>query len=124
MKVWFPRSGNILNGTQRQTWAAAGAQLQRLFWASTGTKDPDTPDALYIEVLAAPDTINSMPEKTLLAFAEHGQLHSALPADGGDAEAILAEFAHAGDDYGTLAAQLQRECAAVPLEDAHILWQR
>jgi len=101
----------LLKSKRWQTLAAAGARPQRLLWASTGTKDPDAPDTLYIEALAAPDTINTMPEKTLLAFAEHGQMHSALPTDGGDAEAMLAEFAHADVDYGALAAQLQREGA-------------
>jgi transaldolase len=91
--------------------AGAGARPQRLLWASTGTKDPAAPDTLYIEALAAPDTINTMPEKTLLAFAEHGQMKGAMPADGGDAEAMLAEFARAGVDDEALAAQLQREGA-------------
>lgn len=99
----------LLKSKRWQTLAVAGGRTQRLLWASTGTKDPDAPDTLYIEALAAPDTINTMPEKTLLAFAEHGQIHSALPTDGGDAEAMLAEFAHADVDYGALAAQLQRE---------------
>ncbi|MGB5613750.1 MAG: transaldolase [Sedimenticolaceae bacterium] len=99
----------LLKSKRWQTLAAAGAQPQRLLWASTGTKDPDAPDTLYIEALAAPDTINTMPEKTLLAFAEHGQIHSALPTDGGDAEAMLAELAQTGVDDGALAAQLQRE---------------
>ena len=74
-----------------QKLAAAGAQAQRLLWASTGTKDPAAPDTLYIEALAAPDTINTMPEKTLLAFADHGQLRQALPFDGGDAAAVPAD---------------------------------
>ncbi|MGB5450680.1 MAG: transaldolase [Sedimenticolaceae bacterium] len=99
----------LLKSKRWQTLAAAGARPQRLLWASTGTKDPDAPDTLYIEALAAPDTINTMPEKTLLAFAEHGQIHSALPTDGGDAEAMLAELAQTGVDDGALAAQLQRE---------------
>ncbi len=89
--------------------AAAGALPQRLLWGSTGTKDPDASETLYIEALAAPDTINTMPEKTLLAFADHGQVKGELPADGGDAEALLAEFARVGVDDATLAAQLQRE---------------
>ena len=75
--------------------AAAGAQPQRLLWASTGTKDPAAPDTLYVEALAAPDTINTIPEKTLQAFAEHGKLGARMPVDGGDAEAVLAEFARA-----------------------------
>ena len=84
--------------------ADAGARPQRLLWASTGTKDPAAPDTLYIEALAAPDTINTMPEKTLLAFAGHGEVQAALPADGGDAGEVLAEFARAGVDHMVLAA--------------------
>jgi transaldolase len=80
-----------------------------LLWASTGTKDPDAPDTLYIEALAAPDTINTIPEKTLRAFADHGQVDGALPVDGGAAEQVLAEFTQAGVDETALAAQLQRE---------------
>ena len=91
--------------------AEAGAQPQRLLWASTGTKDPDAPDTLYIEALAAPDTIDTIPEKTLLAFAEHGALKGAMAEDGGDAEAMLARFAEAGVDIDTLALQLQHEGA-------------
>jgi transaldolase len=89
--------------------AAAGARPQRLLWASTGTKDPQASDTLYIEALAAADTINTMPDKTLLAFADHGTVHGELPADGGDAEAMLAEFARAGVDDAALAEQLLRE---------------
>lgn len=88
--------------------AAADARPQRLLWASTGTKDPNAADTLYVEALAAPDTINTMPEKTLHAFADHGELHGVLPADGGDAEAVLAEFVHAGVDCTALADRLQR----------------
>ena len=70
-------------------WQAGSCRRrpQRLLWASTGTKDPEAPDTLYIEALAAPDTINTMPDKTLLAFADHGQVSGEMPADGGDAEA-------------------------------------
>jgi transaldolase len=89
--------------------AAGGARPQRLLWASTGRKDPQTSDTLYIEALAAPDTINTMPDKTLLAFADHGTLSGELPADGGDAETILAEFARAGVDTAALSEQLLRE---------------
>jgi transaldolase len=91
--------------------AAAGAQPQRLLWASTGTKDPAAPDTLYVQALAAPDTINTMPEKTLLAFADHGKVHGVMPVDGGDAERVLQEFAHDGVDQAQLAAQLQHEGA-------------
>src|SRR6266542_3694467 len=89
--------------------ADSGARPQRLLWASTGTKDPAASDTLYIEALAAPDTINTMPEKTLHAFAEHGEVKGALPTDGGDAEEMLGAFARAGVDDAALAAQLQRE---------------
>ena len=92
--------------------AGAGAAPQRLLWASTGTKDPKASDVLYIKALAAPDTINTMPEKTLLAFADHGALGEVLPEDGGDAETVIAAFAKAGVDDEKLAADLQREGAA------------
>ena len=89
--------------------AGTGARPQRLLWASAGTKDPAASNTLYIEALAAPDTINTMPEKTLHAFAEHGEVKGALPTDGGDAEKSLGAFAQAGVDDAALAAQLQRE---------------
>ena len=89
--------------------AAAGARPQRLLLASTGTKDPSASDTLYIEALAAPDTINTMPEKTLLAFADHGKVHGAMPADGGDADSIFAEAQRQGIDDEALAAKLQRD---------------
>jgi transaldolase len=89
--------------------AEIGARPQRLLWASTGTKDPDASDTLYIEALTAADTINTMPEKTLLAFAEHGEVKDALSFDGGDAEEMIASFVQAGVDVAELAAQLQRE---------------
>ena len=92
--------------------ATAGAQPQRLLWASTGTKDPQASDVLYIKALAAPETINTIPEKTLLAFADHGELGEILPEDGGDAEKVIATFAKAGIDDEKLAADLQREGAA------------
>jgi transaldolase len=92
-----------------QKLSAAGAQPQRLLWASTGTKDPTAPDTLYIEALAAPDTINTIPDRTLHAFAEHGKLNGVLPADGGDAEEVLAAFAQKGVDDAVVAGQLQRE---------------
>jgi len=90
---------------------AAGARVQRLLWASTGTKDPQALDTLYIEVLAAPDTINTIPDKTLLAFADHGQVSGALPVDGGDAEHVIAEFRRLRVDDAALADQLQVEGA-------------
>ncbi|MEO6804465.1 MAG: transaldolase [Granulicella sp.] len=88
-----------------------GMRPQRLLWASTGTKDPDASDTLYVNALAAPFTINTMPDATLLAFADHGTLGGVMPADGGDAEATLAKFTKAGIDYDQLAEDLQREGA-------------
>jgi transaldolase len=90
---------------------AAGARKQRMLWASTGTKDPKAPAGLYVEALAAPDTIDTMPEKTLLAVAVGGTLKSVMAKDGGDAEQVLAEFAKAGIDIDALAARLQVEGA-------------
>ena len=89
--------------------AQAGARPQRLLWASTGTKDPQAPDTLYIDALAAPDTINTMPDKTLLAFADHGRVGAPMPVGGGYAEAVLDELRREGVDDDALAAQLQRE---------------
>jgi transaldolase len=89
----------------------AGAQPQRLLWASTGTKDPKASDVLYVKALAAPDTINTIPEKTLLAFADHGTVGDVLRVDGGDAEKVITAFARAGIDDEKLAAELQREGA-------------
>ena len=89
----------------------AGARPQRLLWASTGTKDPQASDVLYVKALAAPFTVNTMPEGTLKALADHGELSSVLSADGGDCEEVLAKFAKAGIDVDALAAQLQDEGA-------------
>jgi transaldolase len=102
---------DLLNSPRWQKLAEAGAQPQRLLWASTGTKDPAAPDTLYVEALAAPDTINTIPEKTLQAFADHGKTGSALPNDGGYAEEVLEEFRREGIDDEALAARLQREGA-------------
>jgi transaldolase len=88
-----------------------GARPQRLLWASTGTKDPKASDTLYIKGLAAPLTVNTMPEPTLKALADHGEAGAILPADGGDCEEILAQFAKAGVDVDELAARLQDEGA-------------
>ncbi|HEY1991297.1 MAG TPA: transaldolase [Gammaproteobacteria bacterium] len=88
---------------------AAGARKQRLLWASTGTKDPDASDTLYVEALAAPDTIDTMPDKTLEAFDDHGELRGVLPEDGGDVEQELADFKTHGIRTDALAARLQEE---------------
>ena len=93
--------------------AAKGARAQRLLWASTGTKSKALPDTYYVTALAAPQTVNTMPEATLLACADHGQVGALLPADGGDAEAILQRIGQAGVDIDALAADLQvKGCAA------------
>ena len=85
----------------------AGARPQRLLWASTGTKDPNASDTLYVEAFAAPDTIDTVPEKTLKAFADHGQVRGVMAADGGDAEVTLARLARAGVNVDALATRLQ-----------------
>jgi transaldolase len=102
----------LLDSPRWQRLADAGARAQRLLWASTGTKDPEASDVLYITALAAPGTLNTMPEKTLLAFADHGEVGELLPADGGDADEVLARFAEAGIEHSELAAKLQRDGAA------------
>jgi len=89
----------------------AGARPQRLLWASTGTKDPKASDVLYVKALAAPFTVNTMPEGTLKALAEHGDVGATIPADGGDSEEELARFAEAKIDVHALAKQLQDEGA-------------
>ena len=102
---------DLLASSRWEGLARAGAQPQRLLWASTGTKDPKASDVLYIEALTAPDTINTMPSETLLAFADHGKVGDPLPMDGGDAEETLARFRKVGVEDTGLAAQLQREGA-------------
>ena len=94
-----------------QRLANSGARAQRLLFASTGTKDPKASDVLYIGALAAPNTVNTMPEETLLAFAEHGQASGVIPRGGADCEQVLAEFGRAGIDVAKLGADLQAEGA-------------
>jgi transaldolase len=101
----------LLSSPRWQRVYNAGARPQRLLWASTGTKDPEASDVLYIKALAAPLTVNTMPEGTLKALADHGELGPLLPADGGDCEEVLTQFAKAGIDVDALAAQLQDEGA-------------
>lgn len=102
---------SLLESQQWKRMQGAGAQPQRLVWASTGTKDPQASDVLYVKSLAAPMTINTMPEVTLKALANHGELGPALPTDGGDCEQVLAAFSEAGVDIDALAVRLQREGA-------------
>ena len=99
----------LLGSARWQRVFNEGARPQRLLWASTGTKDPKASDVLYIKSLAAPFTVNTMPESTLQALADHGEISTILPADGGNCEQVLAEFSRAGIDVDALAAQLQDE---------------
>jgi transaldolase len=107
----FQAYRDLLNSDRWQRVCNFGARPQRLLWASTGTKDPKASDILYVKALAAPFTVNTMPEATLKAFGDHGEVGAALDADGGDAEGMLAQFAKAGIDVEALAAQLQDEGA-------------
>ena len=102
----------LLASARFQRVANAGARVQRLLWASTGTKDPTASDTLYVKALAAPFTVNTMPESTLKAVADHGEIGDTLAADGGDCEAVLASFAKAGIAIDALAVRLQEEGAA------------
>jgi transaldolase len=99
----------LLDSPRMQRLMNEGARPQRLLWASTGTKDPNASDTLYIEAFASPLTVNTMPEPTLLAFADHGEVGDLIPADGGNAEQVLAEFDQAGIDVAALAVRLQEE---------------
>ena len=102
----------LLASRRFQRVANAGARVQRLLWASTGTKDPKASDTLYVKALAAPFTINTMPDATLKAFGDHGQVGELLAPDGGDCEKVLASFVKAGIDIDALATQLQNDGAA------------
>jgi transaldolase len=101
----------LLDSPRWQRIFNAGARPQRLLFASTGTKDPKASDVLYIKALAAPFTVNTMPEGTLKAFADHGDLGEVMSADGGDSQAVLDQFGAAGIDVDELAAKLQDEGA-------------
>jgi transaldolase len=101
----------LLSSPRWQRTYNSGARPQRLLWASTGTKDPKASDVLYVKSLAAPFSVNTMPEATLKALGDHGEIGGILPADGGDCEEVLARFAKAGVDVDALAARLQDEGA-------------
>ena len=101
----------LLESVRWKRVASAGARAQRPLWASTGTKDPHASDILYVRALAAPQTVNTMPEATLKALADHGQLDAPMAVDGGDSEAVLGEFRRAGIDVDALATRLQEEGA-------------
>ena len=101
----------LLASPRWSTLARAGARSQRLLWASTGTKDPSAPDTFYVHGLAAPFTVDTMPDQTLKAFFEHGEVGEEMPPDGGDCDEVLAQFEAAGVDVGALAQKLQDEGA-------------
>jgi transaldolase len=101
----------LMDSDRWQRLKNSGARMQRLLWASTGTKDPEAPDDLYLHCLGAPFTINTIPEATLRAFFDHGHVGKPMPLDGGDADAVLAQHADAGIDVDALAAKLQADGA-------------
>jgi len=101
----------LLASPRCQRLCNVGARQQRLLWASTGTKDPQVSDVLYVKALAAPFTVNTMPEGTLKALSGHTELGHIMATDGGDCEKVLGEFARAGVDVDALAARLQEDGA-------------
>jgi transaldolase len=110
-KRTYKAARELLGSPRWQRVYNAGARPQRLLWASTGTKDPKASDVLYIKALAAPFTVNTMPEGTLKALADHGEISEIMSADGGDCEAVLDQFTKAGINVDSLAARLQDEGA-------------
>lgn len=114
----------LLASPRWQKLAASGARPQRLLWASTGTKDAAASDTLYVSALAAPNTVNTLPEKTLQAFADHGQLDGVMAIDGGEADAVLARISKAGVDVDALALTLQQEGAEAFVKSWQQLLQR
>ena len=122
-KRTYKAARDLLSSPRWQRVYNAGARPQRPLWASTGTKDPQASDVLYIKALAAPFTVNTMPEGTLKALAEHGELGDILPADGGDCEEVLAQFGRAGIDVDALAAQLQDDGAKSFVKSWHELME-
>ena len=119
----YARYRALLDSPRLQRLQNAGARVQRLLWASTGTKDPKASDVLYIEKLAAPLTVNTMPEKTLLAFADHGKAESVMPLDDPSAQTTLKRFADAGIQMEPLAKTLQQEGADSFVKSWHELLQ-
>ena len=107
----YPAYHSLVSSERSRRIYNFGARPQRLLWASTGVKDPSAPDILYVKALAVPFTINTMPEKTLKAFADHGKIDTVLTTDSGSAEVTLRQFAKSGIDIDALAAQLQDEGA-------------
>jgi len=120
----YKAARNLLDSPRWLRILNLGARPQRVLWASTGTKDPKASDVLYIETLAAPFTVNTMPEATLKAFAEHGKTGALMAADGGDCEQVLAEFGKAGFDIDALGAKLQDEGAKAFVKSWNELMER
>ncbi|HLW71190.1 MAG TPA: transaldolase [Candidatus Binataceae bacterium] len=120
----YKAARDLLNSPRWLRVLNLGARPQRVLWASTGTKDPKASDVLYIEALAAPFTVNTMPEATLKAFAEHGKIGALMAADGGDCEQVLAEFGKAGFDIDALGATLQDEGAKAFVKSWNELMER
>jgi transaldolase len=114
----------LMSSDRFQRLENQGARVQRLLWASTSTKDPAAPDTLYVHGLAAPFTVNTMPDQTLEAFFDHGEVGDPLPADGGDPDAMLARFTQAGVDLSDVAARLQRDGAKSFVDSWNELLQR
>jgi transaldolase len=110
-KRTYKAASTLLSSRRWQRVYNLGGRPQRLLWASTGTKDPKASDILYIKALAAPFTVNTMPEGTLKALATHTELGELLPVDGGDSEAVIGQFGKAGIEVDALAEQLQDEGA-------------
>lgn len=123
-EVAYVRYVELLASERWKKLAAAGAKPQRLLWASTGTKDPQASETLYVEALTAPDTINTMPEKTLKAYAEKGVLRGVMQTDGGDDVSVLTHITKSGIDVDALAIQLQREGAQAFVKSWNELLQR
>ena len=114
----------LLNSDRALRLENSGVRMQRLLWASTGTKNPDAPDTLYVHGLAAPFTINTLPDKTLEAFYDHGEVGEPMAADGGDCDEVLAQFGAAGVDVAALAAKLQSDGASAFVDSWHELLDR
>jgi transaldolase len=123
-RVAYRAYREVLDSERWQRLEAEGARVQRLLFASTSTKDPTLPDTLYVEGFAAPMTINTMPDETLEAFHDHGKVGEPLPADGGDADEVLAAFAAVGIDIEALAAKLQSDGATAFVHSWHDLMKR
>jgi len=124
VKRTYKAARAIFGSTAWQRAYNFGARPQRPLWASTGTKDPKASDVLYVKALASPYSVNTMPEGTLKALADHGQISEPLPADGGDCEEVLAQFGKAGIDIDALAAQLQEEGAKSFVNSWHELMEK